>query len=124
MTIANALKYMKEKKATGLMTVEKISDSHPHTAINLLEDGWEWSFKEIEPSLRFPRQNRPTMYNPSGGLYIRSFIQCMNYDGKGWSLGDNSYCYPIEKIEALDVNNDFDLKICQFMLNNSDEIDI
>ena len=73
----------------------------------------DWFMTDVQP--RFPRQARPPVVRPTGGMYIRSARQALEYDGAGYSLGHYPLGYLINRYEAMDVNTESDLRIIELV---------
>ena len=114
-SIKKSVELFYKKAATGVATISKINDFHPLTAQKIAKDG-KISFLTKPKNIKnlFPRQNRPSAYKFTGGLYLRKSKNILHYKGDGWALGKKSYGLMVPSREAADINYPGDLHMMKY----------
>jgi len=64
------------------------------------------------------RQDLPTLYCTSGGLYARKRELLERYDGSDFALGKSRRGILLDDIEAINIDRRIDLEFAEFMLKS------
>lgn len=101
--------------AAGLRRVEH---DHPYRARVVDSDGYFSNFITHLPVETFhTRQELPTLYCTSGGLYVRQRHLLDAYDGSTFALGKRRLGVVLDDVEAINIDRQIDLDFAGFMLS-------
>ncbi len=101
------------------VSLKRIEHEHPYRARVVDEKGYFRNFITDLPVESFhSRQDLPTLYCTSGGLYARKRELLEKYDGRDFALGKSRKGILLDDIEAINIDRKIDLSFAEFMLNS------
>ena len=103
----------------SVVTVSEIMKGHPYIAKRLQPDSIIEDFCIIpEGAVMGPRQKREKAYYLTGGIYLRDKRLLDKAKPKGHCLGSDARAVVVNEIEAVDINNELDLKFAEFLIRS------
>lgn len=100
-----------------VVTLKRIEHEHPFRAKKLNENNWRFkSFitnKNVEKYIS--RQDLPTLYCTSGGIYARSLELLKKFDGKDFNLGKKPLGVVVNDIEAINIDRQIDFDFAELI---------
>jgi CMP-N,N'-diacetyllegionaminic acid synthase len=106
-----------EDRCECAVSLKRIEHEHPYRARVVDEDGYFTNFITDLPVESFhSRQDLPTLYCTSGGLYVRQRHLLDRYDGSDFALGDRRLGILLDDIEAINIDRPIDLEFAEFMI--------
>lgn len=101
------------------VSLKRIEHEHPYRARVLDNAGYFSNFiKDINVEAIHSRQDLPTLYCTSGGLYVRKRALLDAYDGSDFALGKSRMGIVLDDIEAINIDRMIDLEFAEFMLKS------
>ena len=115
-TIKNIVKLLK-KGNDCVVTLKKIEHEHPYRAKKLNEKNSQFrSFlKKINVEKFISRQDLPTLYCTSGGIYGRSFQLLKKFNEKDFNLGKKPVGVVVDDIEAINIDRHIDFDFAELI---------
>lgn len=114
--IDDAVKWIREGKCECSVSLKRIEHEHPYRARVVDPNGYFTNFITDKPVESFhSRQDLPTLYCTSGGLYARKRELLETYDGKDFALGKSRKGVLLDDIEAINIDRKIDLEFAEFM---------
>ena len=112
--VDSALELLSKNKADGIISVCE-TDHNPLFANTLPVDGSMKNF--IQNNLKNTRtQDLPKYYRINGAIYIYKTRQLI--DENTFFLKDNIFAYIMNKNESVDIDDSFDYKFAEFLIEN------
>jgi CMP-N-acetylneuraminic acid synthetase len=116
-TIDRVIALWLETECECVVTVSEITKGHPYIAKRLKGDHAIESFTPIpQGAVVSPRQARETAYYLTGGIYLRDRRLIERAEPRGHCLGEDPRAVVVDEIEAVDINEEFDLKFADFLI--------
>lgn len=112
--ICNAYELFQSKKADSVVGVCEMEHS-PLWSNTLSEDGCLNSF--IRTEVNGPRQKLSTYYRINGAIYIVGARFLMGY---GNLYGEQGYAYIMSKEHSIDIDDEMDFAIAEFLAKRND----
>jgi CMP-N,N'-diacetyllegionaminic acid synthase len=107
-----------EDRCECAVSLKRIEHEHPYRARIVDQDGFFTNFITDLPVESFhSRQDLPTLYCTSGGLYVRQRHLLDRYDGSDFALGDRRLGILLDDIEAINIDRPIDLEFAEFMIS-------
>lgn len=114
---AEAISAVVADRCECAVSLKRIEHEHPYRARVVAEDGSFSNFITDLPVESFhSRQDLPTLYCTSGGLYVRQRHLLDRYDGSDFALGDRRLGILLDDIEAINIDRPIDLAFAEFMI--------
>ena len=118
-TIDEVIEVWLQTGCESVVTVSEIMKGHPYIAKRLHPDGVIEDFCVIpEGAVMGPRQKREKAYYLTGGIYLRDKGLLDKAEPKGHCLGSDARAVAVNEIEAVDINNELDLKFAEFLIRS------
>ena len=115
---AAAIAAVVEDRCECAVSLKRIEHEHPYRARVVDEQGYFTNFITDLPVESFhSRQDLPTLYCTSGGLYVRQRHLLDRYDGSDFALGDRRFGILVDDIEAINIDRPIDLEFAEFMIS-------
>lgn len=115
---AAAIAAVIEDRCECAVSLKRIEHEHPYRARVVDEQGYFTNFITDLPVESFhSRQDLPTLYCTSGGLYVRQRHLLDRYDGSDFALGDRRLGILVDDIEAINIDRPIDLEFAEFMIS-------
>lgn len=103
----------------SVVTVSEISKGHPYIAKRLLAGNRLEEFLPIpEGTVVAPRQKREKAYYLTGGMYLRDQRLLERSGTQGHCLGDDARAAVVTQVEAVDINDEFDLGFADYLVQS------
>ncbi len=100
-----------------VVTLKRIEHEHPFRAKKLNENNWKFkSFitnKNVEKYIS--RQDLPTLYCTSGGIYARSLKLLKKFNEKDFNLGKKPLGVVVDDIEAINIDRQIDFDFAELI---------
>ncbi|MBW2609738.1 MAG: acylneuraminate cytidylyltransferase family protein [Deltaproteobacteria bacterium] len=104
-------------RCESVVTVSEITKGHPYIAKRLQADNSIEEFCKIPSgAIVGPRQKREKAYYLTGGIYLRDSRLIENVEATGHALGMDARAVVVDELEAVDINNEIDLKYAEFLI--------
>lgn len=101
----------------SVVTVSDIKHGHPYRAKKMHDDGRLENFcTEFDGDNFINRQERPPAYAYNGAIYLRRREVLESWNGKDMGLGQDCRGLVIGHEYAVNIDNEFDLKLAEFFL--------
>lgn len=114
-TIEKAIALMAETNCDSVSSVRKIEQNHPYRAQHLREFGvLEPLFPEAEKYLQ--RQDRPALYGPTGGIYLRRAHVLDAWTGSDFCMGNDRRAVVVDDWQATNIDTELDLQVFEAQL--------
>jgi CMP-N,N'-diacetyllegionaminic acid synthase len=114
---AAAIEAVVEDRCECAVSLKRIEHEHPYRARVVDDEGYFSNFITDLPVESFhSRQDLPTLYCTSGGLYVRQRHLLDRYDGSDFALGDRRLGILVDDIEAINIDRPIDLEFAEFMI--------
>ncbi len=111
--VDRAVTIMKKYNCDSVISVSRIKQNHPFWSMEMkngkLYPLFPWGFKYLQ------RQDLPTLYFPTGGIYVRKRHLLEKWDGKDFALGKHVRALVLDEIKAIDINTAMDLLVAKVM---------
>jgi CMP-N-acetylneuraminic acid synthetase len=102
----------------SVVTVSEIKHGHPYRAKKMHHDGRLENFcTEFDGEKFINRQERPPAYAYNGAIYLRRREVVENWNEKDMGLGKDCRGLVIGHEYAVNIDEEFDLKLAEFLLN-------
>lgn len=108
--IVRALELMIEKNANSVVSVCK--SEHSPLYMNTLDKSMSMD-NFLSESVKTRRQETPTYYRLNGAIYISKVDYFLRYKNL---YKENSYAYVMDKGTSIDVDDEFDFKLAEYLL--------
>lgn len=116
--IDSAIELLFKTGCDSVATVSDIKHGHPYRAKKMHDDGRLENFcTEFDGEKFINRQERPPAYAYNGAIYLRIREVVENWNGKDMGLGQDCRGLVIGHEYAVNIDNEFDLKLAEFLLN-------
>jgi CMP-N-acetylneuraminic acid synthetase len=116
-TIDKVIEVWLQTGCESVVTISEIMKGHPYIAKRLHSDSIIEDFCIIpEGAVMGPRQKREKAYYLTGGIYLRDKRLLDKAESKGHCLGSDARAVVVNEIEAVDINNELDLKFAEFLI--------
>ncbi len=112
--IDEAIERIVDKKAENLVSLSVVKD-HPLLVRSIDHEGEV--IKLIDEGSTVRRQDFPSFYKVNGAIYINKINDHLNSET---SLNDNKLSYIMDAEFDLDIDEDIDLQLFEFILHNRD----
>lgn len=110
--IVDAVDLLFEKKANSIVSV--CESEHSPMYMNTINESL--SLREfISKDVKMRRQELPKYYRLNGAIYLSDVI---NYLSEGDLYGENSYAYVMNKKNSIDVDDELDFNIAEYLIIN------
>ena len=118
-TIDQVIEVWLQTGCESVVTISEIMKGHPYIAKRLHSDSIIEDFCIIpEGAVMGPRQKREKAYYLTGGIYLRDKRLLDKAEPKGHCLGSDARAVVVNEIEAVDINNELDLKFAEFLIRS------
>ena len=118
-TIDNVIEVWLANSCESVVTVAEITKGHPYIAKRLLPGDRLEEFLPIpEGAVVAPRQKREKAYYLTGGMYLRDQRLLERSGTQGHCLGNDARAAVVSQIEAVDINDEFDLEFAEFLVQS------
>lgn len=118
-TVDQVIEIWLQTGCESVVTVSEIMKGHPYIAKRLQLDSTIEDFCIIpEGAVTGPRQKREKAYYLTGGIYLRDKRLLDRAEPKGHCLGSDARAVVVNEIEAVDINNELDLKFAEFLVRS------
>jgi len=118
-TIDKVIELWLKTGCESVVTIAEITKGHPYIAKRLHKGNLIDSFLPIPSgAVVGPRQKREIAYYLTGGIYLRSKRLLDIAEPKGHCLGKDTRAVVVNEFEAIDINNEFDFKFAEFLLDS------
>lgn len=115
--IDSAIELLIKTGCDSVVTVSDIKHGHPYRAKKMHDDGRLENFcTEFDGDKFINRQERPPAYAYNGAIYLRKREVVENWNGKDMGLGQDCRGLVIGHEYAVNIDNEFDLKLAEFLL--------
>lgn len=116
---SEAIQAALENRCDVAAGLRRIEHDHPYRARVVDSNGFFSNFITHIPVERFhTRQELPTLYATSGGLYVRQRHLLEAYDGSNFALGERRFGIVLDDIETINIDRRIDLDFAGFMLRS------
>lgn len=98
------------------------------TVIELTQHPYRSFARDVEGRLKplfvdkvhlLQRQDRPSFYTPTGGLYLRKMELLESWTGKDFCVGDDARSIIVSSDEALNIDTEWDLTLFTYLLEGA-----
>ena len=115
-TIKNIIKLLK-KGNECVVTLKKIEHEHPYRAkhLNKKNNQFKSFLKNINVEKFISRQDLPTLYCTSGGIYARSFKLLKKFNEKDFNLGKRPIGIVVNDIESINIDRHIDFDFAELI---------
>ena len=109
-TIDTCIRLFLETGCDSVITVRRVEHNHPYR-VQLMDEEGRISplFSEGERFLQ--KQDLPTLYALTGGLYLRKRELLIHWSGQDFALGRDQRAVEVEAEESLDIDSPLDLAL-------------
>ena len=102
-----------------VVTLKRIEHEHPYRAkeLNELSKNFKSFIKNLNVEKFISRQDLPTLYCTSGGVYARKFSLLKKFNEKDFNLGKNPKGVVVDDIEAINIDRQIDFDFANLISN-------
>ena len=120
--IGSVIKKHLETDCDSVVTVTIIKHGHPYRAKRIVEGDRLVNFvTEVDGDKFICRQERPPAYAYNGAVYSRKRELIEKWNGRDIGLGTDVRCIEVEPELSVNIDDAFDFKIAELLLNNRKE---
>ena len=120
--IGSVIKKHLETDCDSVVTVTIIKHGHPYRAKRIVEGDRLVNFvTEVDGDKFICRQERPPAYAYNGAVYSRKRELIEKWNGRDIGLGTEVRCIEVEPELSVNIDDAFDFKIAELLLNNRKE---
>ncbi len=112
--IDNALEYHQEKKCASVISVCEAEYNIQH--VNILPDSKNMKNFINNKNTKTRTQDLEKYYRLNGAIYVADTSSLLKT--KTFFMEENSYAYEMSNIYSVDIDNEIDLKIAEFIYKN------
>lgn len=99
------------------VSLKRIEHEHPYRARRLSEGNYFENFiQDINVEKFHSRQDLPTLYCTSGGIYTRERHLLEAYDGSDFAMGEMRRGLLLDDIEAINIDREIDFEFAEFLI--------
>ncbi len=119
-TVEKIISILKLKKSDCVVTLKRIEHEHPYRAkiLNKKSNLFKSFLKNINVESFISRQDLPTLYCSSGGIYGRTFSLLKTYNGKDFCFGKKPYGIIVDDLEAVNIDRPIDFEFASYLARN------
>jgi CMP-N,N'-diacetyllegionaminic acid synthase len=101
------------------VSLKLIEHEHPYRARRVTSDGsFENFIKDIKVESFHSRQDLPTLYCTSGGIYTRKRHLLDNFNGKDFAMGQKRKGILLDETEAVNIDRLIDFRFAEFLISS------
>ncbi len=112
--IDGALEYHQDKKSQSVISVCETEHNIQH--INILPESKSMKNFINENDAKIRTQDLTKYYRLNGALYIADIFSIKK--NKTFFMGENTHAYIMDKINSIDIDDQYDLKVAEFLFKN------
>ena len=112
--IDRALEYHQDKNSQSVISVCETEHNIQH--INVLPESKNMKNFINENDVKTRTQDLTKHYRLNGALYIADIPSIKK--NKTFFMGENTYAYIMDKINSIDIDDQYDLKVAEFLFKN------
>lgn len=116
--VDRALEYHQDKNSHSVISVCETEYNIQH--INVLPESKNMKNFINENDAKIRTQDLPKYYCLNGALYIADIIPLKK--NKTFFMGENTYAYIMDKINSIDIDDQYDLKVAEFLFKNHEAV--
>ncbi len=106
-----------EDQCECAVSLKRIEHEHPYRARVLDEKGYFENFiQDIDVESFHSRQDLPTLYCTSGGIYVRKRKLLEDYDGSDFALGKSRKGIVLDDLESVNIDRRIDFDFAEFLI--------
>lgn len=114
-SVDRAIGTLCETRCDSVTTVAAIGHGHPYRAY-WLDEAQQMKPLHPEGETYLQKQDRPTLFAPTGGLFLRQRTVLENWSGNDLCLGKDRRGVAVEQEEALNIDTPQDLEYFRFLM--------
>lgn len=117
-TIIKSIKILQKKSENNdcVVSLKRIEHEHPYRAKILKKNNRFKKFmKNINVEKFISRQDLPTLFCTSGGLYARKYSLLKKFNGNDFNLGRRPYGIIVDDIESINIDRLIDFEFAEFI---------
>lgn len=116
--IDEALGILKDSDADSVVSVVKVPHNYNPYSVMIYEGGYLNPFLDYDENKNL-RQSKPVMYARNGAAIYGFTRKCLLE--KGSIYGDKILPYEMDMWSSIDIDNMFDIKVCEMLLKMRDK---
>ena len=115
--IDKSIKLVMKADCECAVSLKRIEHEHPYRARKLLENHFFENFiQDIDVEAFHSRQDLPTLFCTSGGIYTRRRHLLEQYNGSDFAMGEKRKGVIMDDIEALNIDRMIDFEFAEFLI--------
>lgn len=112
-----SIKMVMEEDCECAVSLKRIEHEHPYRARHLSENNYFDNFiKDINVEAFHSRQDLPTLFCTTGGIYTRQRHLLEQYDESDFALGKRHKGVVLDDIEAVNIDRPIDFQLAEFLI--------